>query len=213
MNEYKKAYKQYYRRDKTQTEKELDSLAEQRAREQLNRHEGLHAAGNLAALHKRLAGYEKDLEKEIDVFEKQEWQVRQHKSQESLAWIRPVPRWGAKVEKWHARDQENRAIWASLAKVKQAAVFCPGDREGDGGHKHPWHDMRKNVDLDGGYCGRCNAEIFQTNRPQPGQCRQCSLIVCSSCQKDLDILLEYEDWLEGKRPDSLFDFDPYRKKS
>lgn len=218
VEEYKQAYKQYYRWDKTQSEEELDSLAEQRAREQLTRHEGLHAAGHLAALKKQLAGYQKDLQKEMAAFEKQEWQVRKHKSQEALAWMRPGPIWGTKVEKWHARDQQNRAIWASLAKVKQAAVFCPGDSEGDGAHEGPWHDIRNIADCDDGHCGRCNEDMrcppfLQTNRRHPGQCRHCSLIVCSTCQKDLSILREYEEWLDGKRLHSLFDFDPYRKKS
>ena len=217
VEEYKQAYKQYYRWGKTQREEELDSFAEQRVRERSNRHEGLHAAGHLAALQKLLAGYQQDLQKEMEAFEKQEWQVRQHKSQEALAWMRPGPIWGTKVEKWHARDQQIRAIWASLAKVNQAAVFCPGGNEGDGAHDGHRHDIRNIADCNG-HCEGCNADMrcpsfLQANRRQPGRCCHCFLIVCSTCQKDLSILREYEEWLDCKRPDSLFDFDPYRKKS
>jgi curved DNA-binding protein CbpA len=104
-------------------------------------------------------------------------------------------------------DRRGQAInrWKALSRVKPGVKLFTTI---EAASENPWHGSGKWERIGGEHaCQRCEKPAFHfVIEVGPARCPGCGTIVCHNCDRDLQLLREYDQWIRGPLddPDSFF---------
>lgn len=128
-------------------------------------------------------------------YEDEETHSREHRCQQALEILGP---WDLNPPLFSMIDRRGQAInrWKALSRVKAGAkLFTTLESASEG----PWHVAGDWERIGGEHaCERCLKAAFHIMLEcGPARCPGCGTVVCHDCDRDLQLLREYDHWVRG----------------